>query len=261
MARSMKREGLPRKRARRWRAAALPGLLGFALCGGAQAGEVTWGNAYPTTVGVATSISLGGGSTVDLTVTTGGAQGLTNDDLALAGAVETGLDYTHLTTLAIFNGGGSGSVATALLFSNFNPGPGHVRGFVMVGAVDELTSVITSTSSVPGAVQTWSQVGTSFAVGVGNEDPIAWTPATGLITHGSGVEGIDSGGIVIDVGSIAQYGTITLTLDQHLSDGILFAFGEEAAPPVPSITPPGALAISAALVALGAIALSRRARA
>jgi len=246
---------------RRPRAIALLGLLGFAICGDALAADITWGSAYPMTVGVATSVSLGGGSTVDLTVTTGGTQGLSNDDLESAGSVETGLGYTNLTTLAIFNGGGGGSVTTTLLFSNFNPGPGHVRGFVMVGAVDELTSAITLTSSVPGAVQTWPQVGTSFAVGVGNEDPIAWTPATGQITHGEGTEGIDSGGIVIDVGSIAQYGTITLTLGQHLGDGIQYAFGEEVAAPVPSMSPAAVLAISALLVALGAVALNRRSRA
>jgi len=262
MARSMTEEDLHGKGSsrstRRPNLTALLLLLGLVFCSDAVAADVTWGSAYPLTVGVPTSVSLGGGSTVDLTVTTGGTQGLGFGGLGSAGSSETGLGYTSLTTLVIFNGGGGGSVTTTLLFSNFTPGPSHARGFVMVGAVDELTSAITLTSSVPGAVQTWSQVGTSFAVSPGNEDPIAWTPATGQITHGVGTEGIDSGGIVIDVGSIAQYGTITLTLDQALGDGIHYAFGEEVATPVPSMSAAVAIALSAALVAFGAVALNRR---
>ncbi len=241
--------------------ASLLGLFAFALCGAAHASGVTWASAYPTTVGVPTTISLGGGSTVDLTVTTGGAQGLSDEDLGTAGSAETGLDYGNLTALLVFNAGSSGSfVGTTLHFSNFVPGPAHARGFIMVGAVDELSSNVTLTSSTAGAVQTWTQVGTSFTISPGNEDPIDWVPATGTITQGTGVEGIDTGGLVIDVGSIAQYGTITLTLNQDLADGIVYAFGEETATPLPTLAPAAALALCAALLALGVAAVKRRSR-
>ena len=65
-----------RRSIRRLCVIALVGLLGSAICEDALADDVTWGSTYPTVVGAATTVSLGGGSFVDLTVATGGSQGL-----------------------------------------------------------------------------------------------------------------------------------------------------------------------------------------
>ncbi len=253
-----------RSRARRGGLIVLAASVAFAssmlVPSAAHAGPVTWGTGYPSSVGVATTVSLGGGSTVDLTVTTGGTQGLTPQDLGPVGATETGLDYSQLRTLAIFNGGGTSSVTTTLTFTNFNPRPQHLRGFIMVGAVDELSTPITVTSSVGGAVQGWTQVGSDFDISPGNSDPIAWNAASGQFTTATVDNGIDSGGIVVDVGSIAQYGTITLTLNQHLQDGIQYSFGEESSPLAPMSSAWG-LALAAVLLAgAGASGLVRSQR-
>lgn len=219
----------------------------------ARAGVVTWGSGFPASTGTPTTVSLGGGSTVQLAVSTGGTQGLNHVDLGPLGAAETGLDYTNLRTLAIFNGGGSSSVVTTLTFTNFVPGSRHVRGFIMVGAVDELSTPITLTSSVGGAVQTWTPVGSSFDISATDADPISWNAGSGQLSTSTIDNGIDSDGIVLNIGSIEQYGTITLTLSQHLQDGIHYSIGEEVAPEVPATSNRGLVFAVFVLVMTGAM--------
>jgi hypothetical protein len=176
---------------------------------------------------VPTTVSLGGGSSVDVTVTTGGTRGISSVDYDTTGAAATGLDYTDLTVFGIFNGGGSGSVATTIVFSNFQVGPAHVAGHLFVGAVNGSSSPLAVTSSVPGAVQTWSQIGSSFDLDPSNAWEISWNPQPGTFTTDAPI-GIDSDGIVIGVGALNQYGSISITLQQFLNDGIVFSIGEES---------------------------------
>jgi hypothetical protein len=51
--------------------------------------------------------------TADVTVQTGGTQGVSGADLGAMGQTETGLDYSTLPVLAIFNGGGESAVYSA----------------------------------------------------------------------------------------------------------------------------------------------------
>lgn len=176
--------------------------------------------------GIPTTYALGGGSSVDITVTTGGNHGLNGADLGVTGAAETGLDYSHLRTLAIFNGPGNSTVVTSFTFSSFIPGPDHVRGLLFVGAINGQSSPITLTSSVAGAVQTWPLAGAPFTINADNDYEVTWNPISGTIITTAPI-GIDSKGICIDIGAIDQYGTITITLNQHLNDGILYGVGEE----------------------------------
>jgi hypothetical protein len=224
----------------------------FVSAGGARAGVVTWGSGFPASTGTPTTVSLGGGSTVQLAVTTGGTRGINAVDLGTSGTAETGLDYTNLRTVAIFNGGGSSSVVTTLTFTNFVPGPRHMRGFIMVGAVDELSTPITVTSSVIGAVQTWTQVGSSFDMSATEADPITWNAGSGQLSTSTVDNSIDSDGIVLDIGSIEQYGTITLSLSQHLQDGIYYSIGEEMAPEVPATSNRGLVFTAVLLIMTGA---------
>lgn len=190
-------------------------------------GPVTWADfvSSPPQVGVATTVSLGGGSSVDVIVNTGGTQGLSSYDFGAIGAPETGLDYTHLLVFGIFNGGGTSTVPTTIQFSGFQVGADHVSGYLFVGAVNGFSSPITVTSSVPGAVSTWPQTGITFDLDADNSWPISWNPPSGTFATDAPV-GIDSDGIVIEVSNLSQYTTITLSLLQYLNDGIVFSIGE-----------------------------------
>ena len=179
--------------------------------------------AFP--VGVTTTVHDTAGTLVDVTVQTGGSQGVTAVDLDTLGVAETGLAYADFPGLGIYNGGGFSAVPTSLTFSNIRVAPGHQRGLLMVGAVSGLSSPITVSSSIAGRVATWSVVGQTFEISADNSFPITWDPSTGeLETTASG--GIDSGGIVLDLGDLRSDGTVTVSLNQHLSDGILYSFGE-----------------------------------
>jgi hypothetical protein len=163
---------------------------------------------------------------VRVTVSTGGTQGITTDNLGTLGSAETGLDYDHLRHLAIFNGGGTGSVATTLTFTNIQVGSSHLRGLLMVGAINATSSPVTVTSSVAGRVQTWTVVGTPFDLSPFNSFAVAWNPASGHITT-EAASGNDSRCIVLDLGDLTTDGDVTISLSQHLNDGIVYAFGEE----------------------------------
>lgn len=204
-------------------------LLGVALPAAALAsGPMTWGDFLGVTPrpGMPTTVSLGGGSTVDVLVNTGGTQEISAADLGATGADSTGLDYQHLIVFGIFDGGGFGTVPTTISYSNFHAGPNHVSGYLMVGAVNGRSSPIAVTSSVPGAVQTWTQAGSSFDINSNNSWPISWSADSGQFATDAPT-GIDSDGIVIRMGSISQYTSVTISLEQYLDDGILFSIGEE----------------------------------
>ncbi|MFN0149634.1 MAG: hypothetical protein ACKVU1_02855 [bacterium] len=171
-------------------------------------------------------MSLGGGSTVDVTVNTGGTQGISFADYNAIGAMESGLDYSDLTAFGIFNGGGPGAVTTTIVYSNFQVAPAHASGYLFVGAVNGASSPITVTSSVPGAVETWTQVGSTFDLDASNSMPIGWNAPSGTFTTDAPV-GIDSDGIIVEVGVLSQYSSITISLQQFLNDGIVFSIGEE----------------------------------
>jgi len=217
---------------------------------------VTWGDFVESTPppGAPTTVSLGGGSTVQVTVTTGGTQGITGSTWGTLGALETGLGYTALNMLGIFNGGGQASVHTVVQFSNFQPGAHHVRGFIGIGALNGFSSPVTVTSSLAGAVQTWTQVGSAFDFGPANSFPITWNAPSGTFTTTAAITN-DSKVIVLDVGSLAQYSTITLSLEQWLDDGVVFVIGEEtAATEVPALGPPAWTAAALLLAVSGVVA-------
>ncbi len=194
---------------------------------GAQGGEVHWAH-FPgnVTAGPVFTLPLSIGSSVDVQVSTGGTHGLTAVSNEAMGAAATGLAYDSLHVLAIFNGGGPGSVTTTITFSNFQLAPDHRRGFFLVGAVNGMSSPVTMTATVPGRVQTWTTVGETFDYGPTNSFAITWDAPTGTFQTSAPV-GIDSRCIVLDVGSLASNGTITVTTQQALVDGIVFALGEE----------------------------------
>ena len=180
--------------------------------------------AFP--VGTTTTVSLSSGSQVDVTVQTGGTQGVNGGDLDTLGAMASGLNYEHLYELGIFNGGGSASVSTSLTFSNVTVGPAHKRGLLLVGAVNGQSSPVTVTSTVAGRAATWTVVGNPFDLGPTNSFPITWNAGTGTLTT-TALSGNDSQCIVLDLGDLRTDGTIAVSLQQNLNDGIVYAFGEE----------------------------------
>lgn len=244
---------------RSWLLATLTIVSLTSLSSAVQAATTTWGDFLSSTpvASVPTTVSLGGGSTVDVTVTTGGTQGITAANQGSLGSSETGLGYTSFITFLIFNGGGSTNVSTVIQFSNFQPGAKHLRGFLAVGAVNGASSPITATSSVAGAVQTWTQTGNAFDLGPSNSFPITWNSSNGTFTTTAPMTN-DSQVIVVDVGSLNQYGTITLSLSQYLNDGITFSFGEQTAPGVPGTSPLAQLVFALLLALSGSAWLAGR---
>lgn len=219
-----------------------PALTLLMIAGSARlaaSGTVHWARFVTGEIPVGSSftVPLSSGSSVDVTIQTGGTQGVSGTDADTLGVSATGLDYPDLLVLGIFNGGGFSSVTTTITFSNIQVGGAHQRGFLLVGAVNGASSPITVSSSVPGRVATWSVVGQPFAFGPLNDFPITWNPASGQLVTTAPV-GIDSRAIVLDLGDLDTDGTITIALQQHLNDGILFGLGEEvsgtaAVAPVP----------------------------
>jgi len=175
-------------------------------------------------MGVTTTVHDTAGTLVDVTVQTA-TNGLVGVEADTLGVAETGLDYSQLHVLGIYNGGGFTSVPTSLTFSNIRVAPGHQSGLLMVGAVNSASSPITVASSVAGRVATWSLVGQPFAISSDNSGPITWDPSSGEFST-TATGGNDSRGIVIDLGDLRSDGTVTVSLSQALADGIWFAFGE-----------------------------------
>ncbi len=182
----------------------------------------------PFPVNSPTTVPMGPGSTVRVRVQTGGSLGVNGADLDTIGTAETGLQYDQLDCLAIFNGGGTGSVQTTLTFTDIQVGAAHQRGLLMVGAINALSSPVTLSSTVAGRVQTWTVVGTPFDYTPFNSFPVSWNAGSGVITT-TAASGNDSRCIVLDLGPLTSDGDITITLSQHLNDGIVFALGEELA--------------------------------
>lgn len=180
----------------------------------------------PFPLGTPTTLAMGAGSSVDVTVTTGGTHGVNASDADTLGIANTGLQYSHLRYLAIFNGGGSGSVPTRLTFTNIHVGASHQRGLLMVGAINGLSSPVTVSSSIAGRVQTWTIVGRPFDFGASNSFPVSWDASSGTINTSASI-GIDSRCIVLDLGHLTSDGDIVIQLSQHLNDGIIYSFGEE----------------------------------
>jgi hypothetical protein len=210
-----------------WRAA----LLVAALCVAAPAHatpRTAWGRfplaSLPTNTPVA--VRTAGGTTFDVTVTTGGTQGVYGANLGdTLGVAESGLNYDSLYVTSIFNGGGLSRVPTSITFSNVQPGPAHGRGLLLLGDISGLSSPVTVTSSVAGRVATWSVVGVPFARGA-DSIAVQWTAGSGTFTIAN-VVGADSRCVVLDLGDLGGDGTINVSLDQHLNDGIVFSLGEE----------------------------------
>mgnify|MGYP000623793709 CR=1 FL=1 len=175
--------------------------------------------------GAPMTVATAAGTLVDVTVQTGGSQGLYSFNRDTLGAIATGLDYDSLYCLAIFNGGGTSSVSTTITFSNIRVGAGHERGYFLVGAVAGSSSPVTLTSSVPGRVATWTQVGGTFPFSPVESFAIDWSAPVGKFFTGA-IAGNDSRGIVIDLGDLRTDGTITVSLLQYLNDGIYFALGD-----------------------------------
>lgn len=193
----------------------------------ARAGVVHWAD-FPDGIsaGPTFTVPLSSGASVDVRIQTGGTQGVGVAHADTLGALATGLDYAALHLLTIYNGGGSGSVLTRITFSNFQLGAGHQRGFFLVGAVSGPSSPVTLGCSVPGRVGTWTTVGGTFDYGQFNSYPIDWDAQEGEFQT-SANSGIDSRCIVVDLGPLTSSDTITVTLQQALPDGIVFALGEE----------------------------------
>jgi len=205
-------------------------LFALALPLAARATPTTaWGEfPHPNfPMGTPVHVVTDGGTAFDVTVTTGGTQGVNGFTAGdTLGQAETGLAYDSLYAFGIFNGGGTYSVVTSITYSNIVPGPAHQRGLLMVGAVNSISSPVTVTSSVAGRVTTWSVVGVPFAYGATNSYAIAWNaPAGQFVTNAT--SGNDSKCIVIDLGPLGSDGTINVSLNQHLNDGIVFSLGEE----------------------------------
>jgi len=201
-----------------------------------------WGQ-FPVNVtnGVPYTIPLGTGSQVTATMTTGGSQGMHGVSLDTLGRSATALDYSQLNVLGIFNGGGSAAVTTTITISDVQMGTSHKRGLLMVGAVNGLSSPITVTSSVPGRVATFTLIG-SFDYTPDNSAPISWNPGSGTFQTGAPIAN-DSRCIVIDLGDLETDGTLTISLNQWLNDGIVFAIGEEWLPNV-GVPPSSAQAVT-----------------
>jgi len=182
----------------------------------------------PFPVNSPTTVSMAPGSTVRVNVTTGGSQGVNGADLDTIGIAATGLAYDQLDCLAIFNGGGTIAVQTTLRFTDIQVGAAHQRGLLMVGAINALSSPVTLSSTIAGRVQTWTVVGSPFDYTPSNSFPVSWNAGSGVITTAA-ASGNDSRCIVLDLGPLTSNGDITISVNQHLNDGIVFALGEELA--------------------------------
>ena len=194
----------------------------------AVAGPVHWADfgsgSFPA--GTVHTLNLSPGSTVDVLVETGGTRGVNGGTFDTLGRASTGLDYSVLRLLGIFNGGGFSSVTTRLTFRNFQLGALHQRGLFLIGAVNGLSSPIQLSTTLPGGTSVWTVVGETFPFGADNSFPISWNAASGQLET-SALSGNDSRCIVIDVGDLNAQDSIRVTLQQHLNDGIVFGFGEE----------------------------------
>lgn len=199
------------------------------FCNGGLCGPSVFWADFPGTMpahGVPTTVPFGDGSTVDVTVTTGGTRGIFAESRGKTGSIETGLNYSQLRTLTIFNGGGSLNVTTTITFSNFRLSPQHQGGYIMVGAVNQASSPLKATREGTGSVESWTAIGDAFPLGAGNSAPITWASSTGSFETHAPI-GNDSRGIVVSVGKLSQYTSITLTTEHFLDDGIVFSIAVE----------------------------------
>ncbi len=212
----------------------------------AGAGPTHWANfgAAPFPVGTYQTVPLSPGSTVQVLVETGGTRGAAGTATDTLGRASTGLDYSVLRLLAIYNGGGFSTVTTRLTFRNFQVGPSHQRGLFLIGAVNGNSSPIQLATTTPGGTAGWHVVGQPFDFDLFNAFPISWDANTGRFETTTPI-GVDSRCIVIDLGGLGTLDSLRVTLQQYLNDGIVFGFGEELGPSVSAPEPtPGAVALA-----------------
>jgi hypothetical protein len=186
------------------------------------------------------TVNFNSSSSVDVTVTTGGAQGTTGTNLGSAGIVETGLSYDSLYALTIFNGGGQNTVPTTIQFANFHNIPVNATGYIGVGDVLYRSSPVHVLSSA--GTGAWTQTGCTFRI-ESDSTSINWNAADNQFeTQAPAEPGSDSRGITMSMGLLNQYTTVTLQLDQWLADGIRVWIGMDHGDQtsvVPHATPRG----------------------
>jgi hypothetical protein len=191
---------------------------------------VKWANFGPAvftsgTSGKTATVQFNSSSSVDVTVTTGGTQGVAGTNLGSAGVVETGLGYDSLYALTIFNGGGGSPVPTTIQFTNFTNISANAIGYLGIGNVLYLSSPIRVSSDA--GVRAWMQTGSTFRID-GDSTQISWNAADSqFVTQAPGDpgSGSDSRGITMSMGLLNQYTMVTLQLTQWLADGIRIWIG------------------------------------
>jgi hypothetical protein len=207
--------------------------VALSLPGTAFSQSASWGDfvASTPTLGQATVVPLGGGSTTAVSILAASSSLITTYSRGNIGAAETGLNYANLYTFGLIpRGGNDGNATTTIEFSGFNIASKHLRGFLQVSAVNGNSSPISvHATMVSGTAPSWSVVGTPFAYNGSNSSAISWnqgTPGNGTLTTSASI-GNDSKAIVLDLGSLTQYSSITVSLNQSRADGIEFSLGEE----------------------------------
>lgn len=201
-------------------------LIGLSSLGAqrAMAGSVTtWANFQTKLppVGTNTTMSLGGGSHVDILFTLnlpGRPYTYTAGDFGTIGSTETGLGYSDLYYTTAFNGGGLYTVT----LTNFVVGANSLKGLFFVGDANDTAGPLIFTAT-GGAVSSWTQAGNQFAIGF-DTATYTFTPATGkLQPNGNDPDG---GGIVLDLGSLSSYTQIKLSFGASTADGWRYGVGE-----------------------------------
>jgi hypothetical protein len=196
-----------------------------------QCQRMSWNelNLIPLSVNTTINgVSLGGGSTCSMRF---------NGNLlsyptgfryySSTGSAESGIEYSNIYTCRIGYLGGAGST----VYNNFSVSPNHIRGLLFIAEPNGASSPLTVTTAPnPLAFQSWTQVGSTFTF-AGATSPINWNPIPGTFTTTAPV-GNDARGIIVDLGSLTQYTSITISLNAGIQDGIDWALGEEVYEPV-----------------------------
>ena len=170
-----------------------------------------------------TTISLGGGSTVDVLFQRSPNSGTyAAKDLKDLGAGATKLNYDHLNAVSPF-GGGVQAITYTVTLTNFVAGSNHVKGLLFVSDVANRLGGVVQFSVTGGSTSSWRKVGDDFANGK-DVTPFVWDAGTGALT--SVAHAPDAGGIVLDIGSLRQFSQIQFSLKTDGGDGWHYAIGE-----------------------------------
>lgn len=187
------------------------------------------------TFGVPVPVSLGAQGTNSttcefLTTTTGSLVGTVYEGfyelLTAYDKSVSGLDWTYLKYFQV----ASPSSDVTIVFSNFNVGSNHKKGYFYNEGFTINTNQITIMTNPPNLQQNWTVVGGWFPnmEFANNQEAVTWNNMSGTLNWGGGNPSLHTGAIILDVGDLSQYTSITVTYSTSAElDGVRFSIGEE----------------------------------